>query len=567
MMDILIVLNIKRKINDIYIKTYFMNRIILEEINRISEIMGVSKKPLLVENRIFTKVLEMTGAKDIDAIMSKLEKKGVSQSERDLFSKILEKDAIDELTVIEQKLLSDVLRKIYAEEILKSIEKLEVDILRKALDRNGNPIGSQVLNDIHKLFRDTSFTNKEVTEYIDTELSSYVSGVNEINVKVWRDEFLKTPIELITPVGEIIVIDDISKEVSMMSKPQAVAKANEIYKLTVYKDPLTFSVEELSWLDALFNRGDAFTEQQFKDIYSRTPSVRQWVDLKSAYDLYKKQNKGRISFDTFDEWLRKKAYKKPSWFTNRKAGILNSFENLSKPYVTFSKFEYNKAWAISFLQILAQVGTIGTGLAGAAWYATKRFANKMTKYVNDLSPLSNEEIQKAVKQFFNYDDPKIDGTPIYGTVDASNNSGFRETAPVATILSAKEGTIKLNPPVSVNGVKYDTFKFEISEIPFAGSENFVPHKMSIIKSSVKPEPVKPEPVKPEPPTPEPVGVTFENNLEGFAKYLTSKKIPVDDDDKPYMKQDSQNKNLWTFEDADGAVFKYLHDGKTFNPAP
>lgn len=115
----------KRKINDIYIKKDFMNRIILEEINRIGEIMGVSKKPLIVENRLFIKVLEMTGAKDINAIISKLEEKGVSESERDLFAKILDKDAINELTVVEQKLFSDILRKIFADEIAKSIAKLE----------------------------------------------------------------------------------------------------------------------------------------------------------------------------------------------------------------------------------------------------------------------------------------------------------------------------------------------------------------------------------------------------------------------------------------------------------
>lgn len=516
-----------------------MNRIILEEITRISEIMGVPKKPLLVENQLFTKVLEMTGTKDIDAIISKLEEKGVSESDRDLFAKILDKDSLDELTVVEQKLFSDILRKVFAEEIVKSIATLEDMILRKAVDQNGTPVGSQLLKDIHDLFSDSSYTNEEIAEFIDNELS-FISNVTETNVKVWRDEFLKEPIDLITNIGEVTITDDISKQVSMMSKPEAIAKANEIYKLLSSKDPLNFSVEELSWLDSLGSRGDAFTSQQLKEIYNRTPSVREWIDLKSSYDLYKKQYKGKINFDTFDDWLRKKGYKKPSWFDRKKAGILDSFENLTEPYATVSKFRYDKEWFKAWIPILAQVGTLGTGLLGAAWFATKRTAHKVTKYVNDLSPLSNDEIQEAVKQFFDYDNPEIDGTPIYGTTDAESNSGFRETPPVATVLSAKEGTIKLNPPVSVNGVKYDTFKFEISETPLTGSENFFPHKMTSIKSNIKPEPVKPEPVKPEPAP----STEYSNNLTGFIKWATDKgyKNPQKGDDGSFEYQD--NTGAW-----------------------
>jgi hypothetical protein len=206
--------------------------------------------------------------------------------------------------------------------------------------------------------------------------------------------------------------------------------------------------------------------------------------------------------------LEGKGFKAPSTLNKLGGKTRNFFEGLSKNYVKVLQVGEmgTKEWWKSFGVVCLHSAVLFTGAAGWMWKKSGQTVEKFTGYIDDLTPLSNEQITEKVGEFLKYDNPKIDDTPIFGGKDASANAGLRNATPKVTVLSSKEGTIQLDPGISVNGKVYTTFKFEPSDAAIgAGSESLTPHKMSTVSS-----------------TPPPPNQTVEANKEEFKKWFDQK---------------------------------------------
>jgi hypothetical protein len=395
---------------------------------------------------------------------------------------------------------------------------------------------------------------KSVEQGIEGEIQGEIEG--EINDEIINDVIENGEKEAEETVKELSTSELIAEKISNMNASELKVSANEWFNKLKGKDFTKLSEEEAAWFIQLSEKG-AFTQEQIRLITLDSPSIKdtanlltQWAEYDKKYTNFREKQK----FPTFEKYLESKGFKAPTTLTKLGGQTRNFFEGLSKNYVKVIQLGEmgTKEWWKAFGVVCLHSAVLFTGAIGWMWKKSGQTVEKFTGYIDDLTPLSNEQITEKVGEFLKYDDPKINGTSIFGAKDASANAGLRTETPKVTVLSAKEGTIQLDPGISVDGKLYTTFKFEPSDAAIgAGSESLTPHKMSTVSST--------------PPNPN-QNQTVEADESKFKTWFsTQSAIYKEDPSKFPVSKDGTDKTIINVNTPSGTVLKYKvnSDGTTY----
>jgi hypothetical protein len=281
----------------------------------------------------------------------------------------------------------------------------------------------------------------------------------------------------------------VSQKITNMTPNDLKMTGREWFTKLKNKDITKLTEEEMSWFLQLSEKG-VWTPDELKLLSLDSPSIKETADFMKMWQEYDKKYanfRDQQNLPTFEKFLNSKGFKKPVGWNKFMGRSLKFVRDLGKhwSYCFTNLGEMGtKQWWKSFMNVCMHGAVLFGGAIPFIYNTSGRIVDKGVEALNDLTPFSSEEITKFVTEFFNYNDPKIDGISIYGSKDAAANAKLRDTPPVVTVLSSKLGTIKLTPGVSVDGVMHDTFKFEPSHAPIvAGNEKMTPHTMTTISST------------------------------------------------------------------------------------
>jgi hypothetical protein len=437
--------------------------IILEEITRINEIMGIKPK-LLLEGDILDLILKVFKRGDaevvgtIDDVANAMMSKGFNEDVIKMIRDLSEKEV---LTGTEREALSNIIRYAFPEIVEKAIKNEEDFIITN--------YGNQALKEVQRLMANSKIPDSNVLSYIARYTE--IKGLDDEFFKIWRDEYRK-----VKPV-----------------LPKSLEDATDFGK-----ELETETSDKLSELSqALFDLKNTLTPEENAIVNNASEKIEKGLEKLNPTEIIK-INKQLESLGL---------------------SINDAIKQLDEGKLLKSEAE-KRAWASKSASIKAS----------------------MEKFWGYLK-LAGQFLEK----------------PMRWTARQAKNWKTYVKLLVAYLI------------YEVLRISY--YGWKGFKIKFCEAKNFI---TNAICESVKTgeqsvwgkdeTPSKEESKKEEPKKDEQV-IMFNNDQNGFSKYLNSINIPVGSDDLPYMKQDSQDAKLWTYEDADNTVFRYIYNGKTFEPAP
>jgi len=255
-------------------------KIILEEIIRINEIMGINKPKLLMEGigdfiiKLFDKAESSPGViKTIDDVNAKLLAKGIDNEVINILDALAKKDV---LSVSERQALSSILRELLPEIVEKNILDATNDIETR--------YGSQALDELRDVLLNRKIPNVKVISWLDRFYGTH--GLDEEFIQMWRDDINK--IKPVVPKS----LDDINR---VTHKELEVGEASEFAK-SIFKDleGIELTAEESDLVNKasdIISKGvGGMEEKEYSILISQLEKVG--VDLEEGVKVYDSKMKG-----------------------------------------------------------------------------------------------------------------------------------------------------------------------------------------------------------------------------------------------------------------------------------
>lgn len=316
----------------------------------------------------------------------------------------------------------------------------------------------------------------------DTPTPPKTDDVDE--TPITPDDFSEEAIENFTT--KMTTDDEVTQELATMSQSELVVKSKEVYERLKNKNLKDWDAKDHAYFTQLSEK-KLFTELQMKQMMFETPGMMEYVEILKAWGEFKKspQYKSQTSgvetttttvggktttvvkqkkpqILTFEKYLQDNGYKNPSWFVRFGGNTVEYLDSVFGSYKLLPKYGepgFQKAW----LKFAFHWALLFSGVAAGVISFTRTGSEAALDYFSNLTGVKDEELKKAIDEFFNYRHPKVGDVDIYGGVDLAANSAFQDSPPIATIRNREEGIIELSNEISVNGKKYKFFKVNLSK--------------------------------------------------------------------------------------------------------
>lgn len=228
-------------------------RVLLEEIQRINEIMKGSSKLILNEQP--TKFIEklLRGEEEVSNIVKSIEKSGLRGADdvASAFRSLVER-GLTKLTEEESMFLSNVIRQVYPD--------VSIQVRRNFNDLLIPKYGPVNVSRFEEVLSDPNRSTKSLYDYITKQLG--MENLTILELQVWRDSLKRTPSEIKIPTT-----------VEVKPKPENITPPVEL-KLTPEQ---TQVVEEIS------QKVDNSLENGTTDVLSGMPNITDINQLESWY--------------------------------------------------------------------------------------------------------------------------------------------------------------------------------------------------------------------------------------------------------------------------------------------
>lgn len=526
------------------------SKIINEEIQRLSELMKVKFKPILLEadvitkgiealGKLFTGEAEKAGVKVTDETLTRaveeLEAKIGSKAD-EIFSKLdeLTTKSLEEMSSQEVDFMMTVARKLFGQEFEQTAGAVQAAIT-KIMETNPTSRTS-----LMQLLGNSKLTIDECKEILKIVPELADAGITAENLKLLNEYRLSggkvgeidelatvtVPPKSVDVSSTETIVDDIisgnaerdveetiveltndeiiAKEIKKMSTSELKVKALEMFEKLNKKSQNDWTADEMSWFMQLSEKG-AFTADQISELSLKSAKFMEIAKFLKDYAEYEAKyakSPELKKYSTLESFLKSKGYKITSEFKKLGANVFNWVGNLLKHWknlVNNLGDPASKIFWVSFLNVCLHSVVLFSGAIYWLYRKSGEIAEKGMDKLDSLERLSDEELNKYLTEFFEYSSPQISGFKIFSGQDAAYNAQFRTKIPSAKVLDGKERTIQLTPGVSVDGKIYTVFKFTPNKsFVVGGGENVAPHEMEFI-GTPSPAPVTPEPT----PTPSP----------------------------------------------------------------
>jgi hypothetical protein len=458
-----------------------MKKVILEEVGRMREIMGL--KPLITEG-IGDEILNYVGS-----MYNRVDDKVNGEAVINNFVKSLKKsDGSSYLDDAGRKIESwPELRKFAAgkniDEIVPGFSDDLFEYLLKGGDEEvkrqfqltavNNVFPEKIMDDFYK-WRDMDLP-PDASEQLKQDMIALVDGT--------PNQYIRDAVEDTRIMKQIRGLEARPGE-RLMNKPLVQTEFKKFKQKVFNKKNYELTEADHKLLDDAVTNGIITTEQRNKYFELEAPG---YIKLYRLFEEYTKISRKK-NFDkslSFDKWVEKEIKTKiPSKFDKV---LVDTFRYTLSPLLVLTNKSkiYSKKTALTTLAGLGLVGL--AGIANDLFETTAGGVEKVKDVTGDMNYAAN--YQKRWEEYWSSENSpkkKVGNSEesIYSSPDESNTR-YSNQSPEIELVDADQNIVKIvdGSKISLNGTEYDTFYFRLAQtVATIGEGKFNPDIIEPFKS-------------------------------------------------------------------------------------